>query len=135
MAALEIHLLAADHPERRLDQLARDSGPRDEREAERLGDERVAGEDRRRLAVGGPDARLPAALRVVVERGQVVVHERERVHELDRRRGREQPVEVPADRLARREAQHRPHALPAERVAHRLVERRRAPASAPGSSR
>ena len=116
-AALEVELLAADHRRAsRRRARARRPAPGSvsaSRNASR--DERVAGEDRGRLAVGGPDARLAAALGVVVERRQVVVDERERVDELDRGRGRQQRLEVAAGGLARREAEHRPHALAAER--------------------
>ena len=101
----------------------RDARVARERERERLGEERVAGEDRRRLAVGRPDARLAAPLGVVVERRQVVVDEREGVHELDRGRRRQRPLELAAGRLGGREAEHRPDALAAERVAQRLGER------------
>ncbi len=60
-----------------------------EREPERLGEERVAGEQRDALAERDVRARASAALVVVVQRGQVVVDERERVHELERgRRGK-----------------------------------------------
>ena len=62
------------------------------REAERLREERVAGEHGGGLAEPRPDARPAAALGVVVERRQVVVDERERVDELDRRRPREAPA-------------------------------------------
>ena len=123
VAALEILLLAADHRQRRIDQLARNVGAAQEREADRLDGERVAREDRRRLAVGRPHAWLPSALLVVVERRQVVVNERERMHELDGGRGREHPLEIGADRLGARQAEDRTHALAAERVAVGLDER------------
>ena len=61
----------------------------DEREPERLGEQRVAGEERDALAERDVRARPAAALVVVVERRQVVVDERERVHELERRGGRQ----------------------------------------------
>ena len=68
VASLEVELLAADHPECRRRELASDlRAGVGERKPERLGDERVAGEDRSRLAVGGPDARRSAPLGVVVE--------------------------------------------------------------------
>ena len=81
----DVEVLAADHAERRLRELARDMRRVvRRREPERLGEQRVAGEDPDRLAVVLPRRRLPAALLVVVERRQVVVDERERVHELER---------------------------------------------------
>ena len=49
-------------------------------------DQRVAGEERHRLAVGDVDRGLLAPHRRVVEAGQVVVDERGAVQELDRRR-------------------------------------------------
>ena len=62
-----------------------------EREAERLGEERVAREERDALAERDVRARPTAPLVVVVERGKVVVDERERVHELERGRRRAAP--------------------------------------------
>ena len=76
-----------------------------------------------RLAVLRPHRRRAAALAVVVERRQVVVHERERMHELDRGGRRQQVLDRRADRVAGREAEHRPHPLAAERMAHRRLER------------
>ena len=122
-AAFEVELLAADHPESRGDELTRDRGPRvGERQAERLCEERVAGEDRGRLAVRGPDRRRAAALAVVVQRREVVVHERERVHELHRRRSGQEVLDRRTDCVSGRQEQHGPHALAAERMAHRLGE-------------
>src|SRR5581483_9834945 len=119
-----VEVLAADHPERRLRQLARDvralvaAG-----EAERLREEGVACEHRGPLAVDGPYARLAAPLVVVVERRQVVVDEREVVHELDRERGRHRLLDRTAERLRDRERDDRTDALAAhldEAVSHRL---------------
>ena len=64
-----VEVLAADHPERQLGELARDVGGRvRRRQAERLREQRVSGEHGLPLAMRGPDRRLPATLRVVVER-------------------------------------------------------------------
>jgi hypothetical protein len=54
---------------------------------ERLGLQRIAREQRRRLAERDVAGRSPAAHRVVVHRGQVVVDERVRVDHLDRGAG------------------------------------------------
>ena len=91
VAAVEIELLAADHRERRRDELARHCRRVvGQREPDPLHHERVAGQNCGRLPVRSPDARPAAPLGVVVERRQVVVDEREGVHELDRRRSRQQ---------------------------------------------
>ena len=68
------------------------------------------------------DARTTAPESVVVERGQVVVDEGERVDELDRSCGRQQLLRLRACRLARRQAQHRtdPLAATLQRIAHRV---------------
>ena len=90
VGARDVEVLAADHPERRLGELARRAGRRvGEREPERLGEQRVAREQRDALAERDVRARPAAPLVVVVERRQIVVDERERVHELDRRGGRQ----------------------------------------------
>ena len=89
VVARDVAVLAADHPERRVDELARDLGRLvGEREPQRLGEERVAGEERDALAERDVRARPSAPLVVVVQRRQVVVDERERVHELERGGGR-----------------------------------------------
>ncbi len=95
-------------------------------EREGVVQERVAGEHGDVLAVDDVRGRAPAPQGVVVERRQVVVHERERVHELERERGRQRVLGLAAEPLRRRQAEHRPHALAAgeQRVAHRLGERR-----------
>ncbi len=69
-------MLAADHAERRLGQLARDLR-RLVRQCltQRLREQGVAGEDRVGFAEPGPDGRKPAPDLVVVERRQVVVDE------------------------------------------------------------
>ena len=112
-------------PKRRVDELARD--PRivvREREPKRLGEERVPGEQRDALAERDVRARASAPLGVVVHGREVVVDERERVHELERDCGRKRVLELAACRLGDREAEHRPDALSArlERVAKRLLE-------------
>ena len=83
VVAVDVAVLAADHPERRLRELAPDHRSRvREREPECLGEQRVARQERRRLAESDVRRRAAPPLVVVVHRGQVVVHERERVHEL-----------------------------------------------------
>ena len=98
--------------------------PVGEREPERLGQERVAREDRDVLAVRDVRARASAAQVVVVQGREIVVDEAERVHELERAGGREQLLGIAAERLAGREAEHGPDPLAAaeERVADRLGE-------------
>ena len=84
----DVEVLAADHAEGRVGDLARDGRRRiAQREAEGLGEQRVAGEDGDVLAEADVRARLPAPEVVVVERRQVVVHEAEGVHELERAAG------------------------------------------------
>ena len=107
-----------------VDELARDRARADTRA--RAGTPRRAARRRReppspRRTAPTPTARRGA--RVVVERRQVVVDERERVHELDRGGGGQQALDARADRIAGGEAEHRPHPLAAERMAHRLGER------------
>ena len=102
--------------------------PRDARgvvrggEPERLPEQRVPCEDPDRLAVLLPRRRLSPPLLVVVERRQVVVDERERVHELERAAGRERRLRLRAGGLGDGEADHRPDPLAADgdRVANRL---------------
>jgi hypothetical protein len=67
-------------------------------------------------------ARLAPSDVVVVEGRQIVVNERERVHELESGCGRQQHLRLGAGGLARGETQNRPHALAArvERVPHRV---------------
>jgi hypothetical protein len=130
LGARDVEVLAADHPERRPASSAPSSGGRTRARAERLREQRVAGEERDALAEGDVRARPPAALVVVVERGQVVVDERERVDELERHRRGQRVLGSPAGGLRRREAEDGadPLASAGERVAHRLgeaVERRR----------
>ena len=97
LAALDVVVLPADHPERRPGELARDLRPWiRERELERLREERVAVEDRGRLVELHVRGRPPAAHVVVVERGQVVVDHPERVHELDGGRCRQELVRARA---------------------------------------
>src|SRR5207248_1503129 len=68
---LRVGMLAADHPERRLDELARDERRRiGERQPERLGEARVAGEDGGRLVELSPGARPPATELVAVDQGR-----------------------------------------------------------------
>ena len=116
-----VEVLAADHPERRLRELARDRRRLvARREPHGLREQRVAGEHRRALAELLPRGRIAAPLLVVVHPRQVVVDERERVDELDRERRRHDLVDRRAERLADRERDDRADALAAdlERVAH-----------------
>ena len=98
-----VEVLAADHPERRLGELAHDVGGRVR--ARRAGTPRRGA--RRRRAPPCPRRTaaqtlgLPRRSLVVVERGQVVVDEREVVHELDRERRRASPARA-APRAPRR---------------------------------
>ena len=123
--ARDVDVLATDHAHRSFGQDARDirSGIR-ERKAEGLGEQRVAGEDGHALAEANVRACLAAPKVVVVERGKVVVHEAERVHELERARGRQKLGRIATERLAGREAKDGTDALPAaeQRVAERLLE-------------
>ena len=121
----DVAVLAADHAERGLRELAADQRRRiGQREPERLGEERVAGQQRGGLAEGDVRGRAAAALVVVVERRQVVVDERERVHELNRCRGRQHLLRGDTCRLPDRERDHGADALAAglERIAERLLE-------------
>ena len=103
--AVDVEVLAADHPERRRGELARDVGTCRTDAASRNASARSASPARIRGASPNcrPDARLPSPLLVVVERGQVVVDERERVHELERARGRQRDLSTrpPAPRRPR----------------------------------
>ena len=104
-------------------QLTGDEGCRvRERKPHRLGEQRVAGEDRRRLVELRPGARASTPDLVVVEGRQVVVDEREVVHELDRCRCGEQLFGLPARGLTGRETEHwsDPLAPARERIADRL---------------
>src|SRR5919202_4910104 len=93
-------------------------------EAEGLGVEPVAGQDRDVLAVLDVACRPPPAQLVVVHGGEIVVDERVRVDELERRRERQHGRGVTADRLGRGGREHGTDALAAgeQRVAHRLLE-------------
>ena len=96
-------------------------------DAERLGAQRVAGEDGHRLAELLVRRRPPATEVVVVHRRQIVVDERIGVHELDGAGGVDRVLGLAAHRLARRQRQDRAQPLAAghERVVHRLAQRRR----------
>ena len=99
VGAGDVEVLPADHPERRVRQLARRARRRvAEHEPERLDEQGVAGEQRDAFAERDVRARPAAPLVVVVERRQVVVDERERVNELDRGGGRKRapPGSTPA---------------------------------------
>ena len=127
--AVDVEVLAADHPERRLRELACDLGRRvGGGLAEGLRQQRVAGEDRVGLAEARPHAGAAAPDVVVVERRQVVVDERERVDELERCGRREHVLDVGARRLSRRQADHRaaPACRPPRSRSGRLRRDRRA---------
>ena len=67
----------------------------------------VARKDGHRLAMGHMEGRAAAPEVVVVQRGQVVVDEAERMDHLDRRRRRQTVFKPSADRVAARHDQHR----------------------------
>jgi hypothetical protein len=99
-------------------------------QAEGLGEQAVAGENRHALAELHVRRRSPAPHRVVVHRRQIVVDERVGVDQLDGTRGRErQPVRFGVagrHRFCRRQSEQRPQPLPAglQAVAQRDVEHR-----------
>ena len=97
---------------------------RGQQEPERLGVERVAGEDRDVLAELTWQVGPPAAQVVVVHRREVVVDQRVGVDQLDRRRERQHVARVALRRAGGRERQHRADALAAgeQAVAHRLLQ-------------
>ena len=81
----DVDVLPADHPECRRGKLPRRPRRRvREDQPERLREERIAGKDRDSLPEAHVRARLAAPQIVVVEGREVVVHEAERVHELER---------------------------------------------------
>src|SRR5262249_771912 len=90
------------------------------------GQERVAGQDRDRLAEHLVRGRLAAPEVVVVHRRQVVVDERVRVDHLDGAGEGQELLRLSAHRLARGEDEHRPDPLAAgeEAVAHGPVDGR-----------
>jgi hypothetical protein len=89
---------------------------------ERFGEQRVACENRHRLAVLDPHRRLPAAQAVIVHRGQVVMHEAEGVNQFQRAGGGHHLLRRAAKRLRRRDAQDgaQPLARGQRSVAHRV---------------
>ena len=96
-----------------------------QREPQRLREERVSGEERGTLAERDPCALAAATLDVVVHRGQVVVDQREGVHELDRGGCGKRVVDRATGRVCDGEAQDRADALAPglERVAKCFLER------------
>ena len=122
--ATDVQVLAPDHAEGRLGELPGDIRRRvGEREPERLGQQRIPGEQPDGFAELGPRAGTAPPLPVVVHAGEVVVDERERMDELERGRRRKCFFGVAACRLGGREADHRANALAAdEGVAHRRLE-------------
>ncbi len=131
VVAGDVAMLAADHPERRGSELSGDLVRLvRQREPHRLGQERVAGEKRDAFAELDVRARAPTPLVVVVQRGQVVVDERERVDELERCGSGQRIFDRAPARLGDREAQHGANTLAArlERVAESVLQARRAPA-------
>ena len=125
----DVEVLPADHPERRLCELADRLRPAvAEREVERLREQRVTGEQRHALAERDVQARPAPPLVVVVHRREVVVDEREGVHELEPERGRKSALDGASRGLRRGEADHRPDPLAAasEGVPDRAPAARRA---------
>ena len=123
--ACDVAVLAGNHPERGVRELTGDGVPVvREGEPERLGEEGVAREEGDALTERDVRARPPAPLVVVVERGKVVVDERERVHQLERGRRGQSGFDRASGGFRDREAQHRPDPLPSclERIAKHLVE-------------
>ena len=121
-ATADVEVLAADHAERRLRRaLARPPAIGYE-SASRSASARSASPARiaDRLAVPRPGARPAAPHLVVVERRQVVVDEREVVHELERGGRRQRGLRLGACCLGGREADHRPDALAAAARAWRI---------------
>src|SRR5205823_11099476 len=85
LAAGDVEVLAADHAERRLDELARHIRRRvRQSEPERLREQRVASQDPHALPALRPRAGPPAPPLVVVQRGETVVDAREVVDERQR---------------------------------------------------
>ena len=83
-------------------------------EADRLGEQAVAGEDRDVLAVDDVRGRPAAAQLVVVHRRQVVVDQRIGVDELDRRRRGQHPRgSAPSERAVARQSTGRMRLPPA----------------------
>jgi hypothetical protein len=123
--AAHVAVLAADHPERRVGELAPDHRRRvREREPERLREQCVAREERSRLVEGDVSRGAAAPLVVVVHRGQVVVDEGERVHELDGRRCGQAVLCDRTGRLGDRKREDRANALAArlERIPQSFFE-------------
>ena len=94
-------------------------------EGERL--QRVAHQQRRSLVVLDVQRRLAAPENVVVHAGQVIVHQRIGVDQLDRGRCDLDPLRACIGQLAGGECQQRPHALAALQrgIAHGFVQARR----------
>src|SRR3954454_16593886 len=118
----DVEVLPADHAESRLRELATDMRERKrERETEGLRKQRVACEHRGGFTELCPDRRPAAPLRVVVQRRQIIVDERECVHELECRAGRQSTLRFALCRLSGRQTDDAAYALAADkRVANRL---------------
>jgi len=87
-------------------------------------EKRVPGQDRDRLPERDMDGGAPTALDIVVHAGQVVVHQRIRVDELDGRRERERTLGRRTHGLCGCECKRRPQTLASweKQVPHRCVE-------------
>ena len=91
-----------------------------------LGIETVAGEDRYALAESTMTRRPAPPEVVVVHRGKVVMNERVRVDQFERRRERHHRAAAAADRGRRREREYGPDSLATgkQRVTHRIAQPR-----------
>src|SRR5947209_2380113 len=96
-------------------------------DVECIGEQSVAGEDRRRLVEGTVRRRTAAAEIVVIHGGEIVVDERIAVDHLERRAGTQRALVLRAEESRRLDHQERPQPFAAaeRRVAHRLEEARR----------
>ena len=121
----DVAVLARDHSDRRVDEVAGDLDALvRERELVRLREERVAGEQGDAFSERDVRARTAAPLVVVVQRRKVVVDEREGVDELERGSRGESILDRGSVRLRHGEAEHWSDALAArfQGVAERLLE-------------
>ncbi len=93
---------------------------------ERIGQQRVAGQDRGGLVERDMGGRAAAPQVVVVHGGQVVVDQRIAMNHLERRTGPERPLALEAERPGGLDHEERPQsfAAPERRIAHRLPQAR-----------
>ena len=132
---LDVRHLPADHPARvdGLGDLARGAQlplrvhDRFGQPGERLGQQRVAGEDADRLAVDDVRRLASAPQVVVVDGREIVVDQRIGMDQLQRADGHEQRLDVGAAGLGGCHGQDRADAFSAaeDRIAHRVVDARR----------